>query len=283
MDATLYAIAGAGAGSVFLLARTLIPVKSTIVQRIEDLEKRPVGASPAFMSTFEKLSVRSESRGWRQKLDEAGWYDISPATLLQRMAMGAGVGLLFGIAFLMLLAMYSLMGYIMVVTFIGAGLYMPVTQMNGAIKKRKTAVGRAMPDLLDLLSTNVRAGLSLNAALYNALDVISGPLADEIRETLSQMKVGRSRADALKSMAVRVHQEDLSSATRAIIQAEQLGASLSGVLDDLAVEARQRRMLRAEEIAAQLPVKMIFPMALFMLPALMTMIFGAVIADYLSK
>jgi tight adherence protein C len=100
---------------------------------------------------------------------------------------------------------------------------------------------------------------------------------------LSDVRLGRNRADAFNSMAQRVHQVDLSSLVMAIVQTERLGGNIGHVLDELADEARSRRLQRAEGIAAALPVKMVLPMAFFMLPALFVMIFAPVIAELVGK
>ena len=84
------------------------------------------------------------------------------------------------------------------------------------------------------------------------------------------------------AMADRVQQPDLLTAVIAIVQAERLGGNIVHVLEEISTEAREARMMRVEELAAQLPVKMVFPMALFMLPALVVMIFGPVVANFLS-
>jgi tight adherence protein C len=128
----------------------------------------------------------------------------------------------------------------------------------------------------------VQAGLSFNAALGYAQEVAVGPLGEEIKAVLSEIRLGRSRAEALKSMANRVKQEQLSTTVTAIVQAERLGSNLANVLEELAEETRNRRMIRAEEIANLMPTKMVIPMALFMLPALFIMIFGGVAAEYLT-
>jgi tight adherence protein C len=107
-------------------------------------------------------------------------------------------------------------------------------------------------------------------------------LREEIEAVLSEIRLGRSRADALRSMAMRVRQPDISSTVTAIVQAERLGSNLGNVLSELAEETRNKRMMLAEEIAALMPVKMVIPMALFMLPALFVMIFGGVVARYMS-
>ena len=100
---------------------------------------------------------------------------------------------------------------------------------------------------------------------------------------LSEVRLGRSRADALKGMSQRVRLEQLSTTVSAIVQAERLGSNLADVLEELAEEVRNRRMIRAEEIANLMPTKMVLPMACFMLPALFVMIFGGVVARYIAQ
>jgi tight adherence protein C len=132
------------------------------------------------------------------------------------------------------------------------------------------------------LTTTVEAGVSLNGALTVTMEAISGPLAEELKSAMSDVRLGRSRGEALMAMAERVQQTDLLTAVIAIVQAERLGGNIVSVLEEVSVEARETRMMRIEELAAQLPVKMVFPMALFMLPALIVMIFGPVVANFLS-
>jgi tight adherence protein C len=166
-------------------------------------------------------------------------------------------------------------------TFIG--MYIPFSQLKSAAVARKIAVTKALPDLLDMLSSTVQAGLAFNAALASSQETAMGALGEEIRAVLSEVRLGRSRSDALKSMAARVRVEQLSTTVTAIVQAERLGSNLANVLEELAEETRNRRMVRAEEIANLMPTKMVIPMALFMLPALFVMIFGGVVAQYLSQ
>jgi tight adherence protein C len=175
----------------------------------------------------------------------------------------------------------TMLGLIALLTFGGA--QFPRSQLKMAIKARKVAIVRALPDLLDMLATTVSAGLAFNAALGYAQDVATGPLGEELKAVLSEVRLGRSRADALKAMANRVKQEQLSTTVTAIIQAERLGSNLAMVLEELSEETRNRRMMRAEELANLMPTKMVIPMALFMLPALFVMIFGGVAAQYLAS
>ena len=164
-----------------------------------------------------------------------------------------------------------------------AGAILPSSMLDGAIANRKRRIRNALPDFLDLVSTTVEAGIALNGAFAAAVDAVRGPFRDELLAVLSDIRVGRSRAEALAAMAARADVTELTTTVTAIVQAEKLGGDISGILDQLAHDARDQRMTRAEELAAQLPVKMTFPMALCMLPALFVMIFGAVAAQLISK
>ncbi|MFN2450618.1 MAG: type II secretion system F family protein, partial [Candidatus Baltobacteraceae bacterium] len=160
---------------------------------------------------------------------------------------------------------------------------LPKVFLDRAIKARKAAVERSLPNFLDMLSTTVRAGLALNAAMIQATDVAVGALQEELRSALAEIRLGRSRGDALSSMAKRVNEPQLTTMVTSILQAESLGSNIAHVLHELAIETRNHRWHRAEERAAQLPVKMVFPMALLMLPSLYVLIFGPVGASLLIR
>ena len=101
-----------------------------------------------------------------------------------------------------------------------------------------------------------------------AVDAVDGPLSEEIKEALSEIRLGRSRADALKAVGERTNHPALRNALRVVTQAEKLGANISKLLNDLAADARHQRLMLVEEMAAKLPVKMVFPMVFFMIPAI---------------
>lgn len=278
----IWAIAVLGAVSAFLFAFTLVPSKNMLAQRLDELS-RPAEGPAERLVRFNKFFSDEQQNQLRRKLTEAGWYTMTPAAMVVRMIAGAVGGIALGLTMLVFFHTTDIL-YVSMAIILGACCaHLPLTLLNGAIKKRKTGVQRALPDLLDMLSTTVQAGLALNAALAYAVEAVAGPLREELQECLSEIRLGRPRADALKSMATRVQLEELSTTIRAIVQAERLGSNLSTVLEELSDDTRQRRLLRAEEIAAQLPVKMVIPMALFMLPALFVMIFGAVAADYFAR
>jgi tight adherence protein C len=214
------------------------------------------------------------------KLAEAGWYQTSVKSFVMSRFIAAGVGAAAGglVSIVFKQPAFFFLG----ITVLGVvGLVIPSFIIDSAIKKRKQAIAKRIPDLLDMVSTTVEAGTALNSALATATQSFDGPLAEEIAIVLSDVRLGRSRADAFNAMGQRAKQSDLSSLVTAIVQTERLGGNIGDVLDELAQEARAARLSRAEAIAARLPVLMILPMAFFMLPALFVMIFTPVISNML--
>jgi tight adherence protein C len=267
-----------------LLIVSLTPSKSDVTRRLEQLEGlRWDGGGSGRAEAFDRIFSREQRGKLQQQLYEAGWYEVTPAKMGARIVAGAVFGLTIGVALAVFMQSADILylGGILMLT--GGGAYLPLSQLKIAANERKIKVTRALPDLLDMLASTVAAGLSFNAALAQSIDVAVGPLGDEIKAALSEVRLGRSRSDALKSMAGRVRVEQLSTSITAIVQAERLGSNLANVLEELAEEVRNRRMIRAEEIANLMPTKMVLPMALFMLPALFVMIFGGVAAQYLTQ
>jgi tight adherence protein C len=256
-----------------------IPRRSPASRIVNDLERRTRGGQ----ALTERIVDPRDLGRLHSRFLEAGWYHATPSAFLARCGICAGIGLAAAIGLIWLMRPSILIGSGIVLAFVGAGAHMPFSRLGGAIKRRKREISQALPDLLDTLSSTVRAGLALNAALVHAAGAISGPLADEITGMLSEIRHGASRTEALRSLAARLRNDEITQVVRAMIQAERLGANLSSVLMSLSAESRERRVLKAEETAAKLPVKMVLPMAFFVLPALFVMIFGAVAADYYAR
>jgi tight adherence protein C len=141
-------------------------------------------------------------------------------------------------------------------------------------RKRQEAVAGELPDALDLLAVSVEAGLGFDGAVSKLVEHMDGPLIDEFEMALSEMRVGEGRAEALKRMAERVPAHEMSTFVRAIVQADQLGISLGRLLRVQAQDARDKRQAAAEEKAAKAPIKMLFPLVLFIFPAMFIVILG---------
>jgi tight adherence protein C len=156
------------------------------------------------------------------------------------------------------------------------GWFGPELLLRSKTQARQKQIQRALPDALDLLVISVEAGLGFDAAIQRLVDKRDDALATEFARVLAEMRVGRSRRDALKDMVLRTQVPDLNNFVGAILQAEQLGVSVTKVLTVQAEQMRTVRRQRAEEKAAQLQLKLIFPLAIFIFPALCVVIMGPI-------
>ncbi|MEP6910761.1 MAG: type II secretion system F family protein [Actinomycetota bacterium] len=171
-------------------------------------------------------------------------------------------------------------GLLMGAIFIGGvGFLAPDYYLTLKARGRKERIRADLPDALDLLAVSVEAGMGFDASLAKMNEHMDGPLAEEFGLTLSEMRIGESRPEALKRLAERVDAQELSAFTRAIIQADQLGTSLGRILRVQAADARLRRQAAAEERAMKAPIKMLFPTVLFIFPAMFLVILGPAILN----
>jgi tight adherence protein C len=159
---------------------------------------------------------------------------------------------------------------------IAFGWFGPDLLLRSKTQARQKKIQRSLPDALDLLVISVEAGLGFDAAIQRLVEKRDDALATEFARVLAEMRVGRSRRDALKDMILRTQVADLNNFVGAILQAEQLGVSVTKVLTVQAEQMRTIRRQRAEEKAAQLQLKLIFPLAIFIFPALCVVIMGPI-------
>ena len=150
----------------------------------------------------------------------------------------------------------------------------PEFWLGGRVKKRQKAILLQIPDALDLLTISVRAGLGFDAALGKVVEKMKGPLTDEFRRALAEVRVGKARREALRDIVPRTEVPPLTNFIGAIIQAEQLGVSISKVLQVQSEQLRIERRQRAEEMAAKAPIKMLFPLVGCIFPSLFIVILG---------
>ncbi|MBI2755702.1 MAG: type II secretion system F family protein [Chloroflexi bacterium] len=154
------------------------------------------------------------------------------------------------------------------------GWFGPDLIVRSKMQARQKAVQRSLPDALDLLVISVEAGLGFDAAIARMVEKKDNPLTREFGRVIAEMRVGRSRREALKDMIQRTNVPDLNNFVGAILQAEQLGVSVTKVLGVQADQMRTLRRQRAEELAAQLQLKMLVPIAIFIMPSLCVVIIG---------
>ena len=145
------------------------------------------------------------------------------------------------------------------------------------IKVRRDRVTNDLPDLLDLMCISVTAGLGLEQAMQVSCARFESPVCDELRLTLREMELGLSRHDALENMKLRTDIDDLVTFAVVLSQADALGLPIGRVLQAQADEMRDKRRQRARERAAKVPVKILFPLALCFLPAIMIIVLGPIV------
>jgi tight adherence protein C len=215
-------------------------------------------------SGLEKTRRRLTLAGNPNRWTTSDWLGVKLFSAL----VGAGIGAL--------ILMFVDIAFLFVGIILGGllGFLLPELWLSRKISARQKAIVRALPDALDLLVISVGAGLGFDAALNRVVSKADNPLTREFNRVMQEMRVGRARRDALKDMVQRTDVPDLSNFISALIQAEQLGVSVTQVLTVQADQMRVLRRQRAEEQAQQAPLKMLFPMMGFIFPALCIMILG---------
>lgn len=188
--------------------------------------------------------------------------------------LGLFLGLMVGKGFVLGVAGFVVLGFV--------GFWVPNYWLQSKISKRKKEVQRALPDALDLLSITVEAGLGFDAAIHKVTTKWNNTLTHEFERYLAEMRVGKPRREALRDLSTRLDVPDVTSFIAAVIQADQLGASITKTLQIQSEQMRMRRRQRAEKLAHEAPIKMLIPMALFMLPVIYVVIFGPMVPKLAS-
>jgi tight adherence protein C len=163
-----------------------------------------------------------------------------------------------------------------VLAFAGLGLAGPFFWLARQANNRRTAIWKSLADAFDMVTVCVEAGLGLDAALRQVSAKLKGPLSDEVAFTLRQVAMGRPRREALEDLAYRIDIPEMTAFVNAVIQAEQLGTSLGRVLRAQSFGLRTQRRQRAEEMANKAPVKMVFPLVVFMMPTFFIVTLGPI-------
>jgi tight adherence protein C len=217
------------------------------------------------------------------QLDRAGrpWGMVPSVWILFRTA-SAGAGVLAALFAGPHLPIPPLLRLCAMTVIAGVGAMGPSFWLDSRIRQRQATIRRALPDVIDLLVVSVEAGLGLDAAVAEVLERRRGPLMDELARVLGGIRVGKSRRQAWQDMAARIDLLELKGFVAALVQGWELGASISTVLRGQSEAIRTRRSLHVREVAAVLPVKMLFPLIFFIFPAMFVVILGPGVIKLLS-
>lgn len=158
----------------------------------------------------------------------------------------------------------------------GFSFILPQFWLKGKVTKRQKAMRKSLPDLLDLLTVSVEAGLGFDQAMQKVCERMHTPLTEEFDRMLQEVKLGSTRKDALKAVGARAQFPELDSLISAIIQADTLGVSIGQILRIQSDQLRTKRRQMIEEMAQKLPIKMLFPMIFFIFPTIFIVTLGPI-------
>ncbi len=232
----------------------------------------------------QRFTSPKKARGTEARLAMAGNpYDMRTVDFLGMKVVVAAV--VAGVLFLLvgLVGRNLTFGLLLALAGGGIGFIAPEMWLTRRIKARKKAIVLNIPDALDLLTISVRAGLGFDAALAKVVEKMEGPLIDEFRRALAELRVGKARKEALRDIVGRTQVPPLTSFIGAIIQAETLGVSISKVLQIQSEQLRIERRQRAEEMAAKAPIKMLFPLVGCIFPSIFIVILGPAIISIMNN
>jgi tight adherence protein C len=292
-------IAALAAGAVLLITFGVAarPGKDAVQARLEQLVVQPKSLEeyelqqPFYERTVRPLikrlaKVRRNDGGiiarTDAKLEKAGYPGgLRGADWMGVKILGAIVGGLLFFALLSLMVgiagglFFGLIG--LAIGFIG-----PEFWLGRRIRARALAMTLQLPDALDLLTISVEAGLGFDAALAKVVEKMDGPLIIEFRQALAEVRMGRTRREALRDVAARAEAQPVTNFIGAIVQAEQLGVPIAKVLQIQSQQLRIERRQRAEEAAAKAPVKMLFPMVGCIFPTIFIVILGPAVVTIMG-
>src|SRR5206468_3547722 len=212
-----------------------------------------------------RTDSKLEKAGYPGGLRGADWMGVKILSSIVFVVIGFFLGLLIG---------KIQIGFVFAIAGGAIGFVAPEFWLGRRIRGRSFAMVLELPDALDLLTISVEAGLGFDAALAKVVEKMEGPLVNEFRQALAEIRMGRTRREALRDVASRADAQPITNFIGAIVQAEQLGVPIAKVLQIQSNQLRIERRQRAEEAAAKAPVKMLFPMVGCIFPTIFIVILG---------
>ncbi|MEY2450311.1 MAG: tight adherence protein [Acidimicrobiaceae bacterium] len=240
---------------------------------LRPLGSRALGSIATLLPTNYRDSIR-------QKLVYAGLAGrYRPEEIITAQVLLGIAGFAIALAYSVLAHPSTGFALIFLVGLPSVGATYPNARLSSAMKSRQEQLLRDLPDTLDLLAISVEAGVGFEGALGIVCEHFDSPLAEEFSRTLKEMELGLPRRDALQNLKKRTEVPELSNFVLALTQADVLGMPIGRVLKTQATEMRSKRRQWAREKAAKLPVKILFPLILFIFPPVFVIVLGPAAAQ----
>ena len=224
------------------------------------------------------VATRFTPQGYGEKVAQKLVHAGNPPNLnvdkILVMKLGGLVSIIFWLPICLMIGFQGPILIVGVLVLWGCSFMYPDVMVNRKIEDRQKEISRKLPDILDLLVISVEAGLGFEQALDRTCTAVPGALSDEFRRMLHEIRIGSSRADALRAMADRSDVPELRGFILAMLQADTFGVSISRLLRAQADEMRIKRRLVAQEKAQKAPVKMLFPLVFCIFPSIFVVILG---------
>jgi len=281
-----------GVGSIFISKRTQVQDRLGTIKSMsidappEDLLKLPfmqrvvVPGLSGLGHFFGKVAPWEIRQRVDNKIIYAGKpWNLNFFSLLALQLLLGGGGLFLSLFMLRFFQGEPGLMVLMVALVTLVGFFLPYGVISSKAESRQMAIRKSLPDVLDLLLVSVEAGLGFDMAMKKVTQQMPGPLSQEIKTALDEIRMGGNREAALRGIARRCGLSELSSFVSSVIQAEELGSNIASTLRVQAEFMRQRRRQRAEEMAMKAPVKLIFPLLFFIFPALFVVILGPAVIN----
>lgn len=171
---------------------------------------------------------------------------------------------------------------LMILAAVIVALFLPPYYLKLKISQRSKMALKELPDILDLLTVSLEAGLGFDSALSKLVSKKKGILPSEFQRCLEEIRLGKTRREALLGLKERVTLDEMKSLVSSILQAEKLGIGMVNVLRVQSQDVREQRKQRAEEAAMKAPIKMLFPLVLFIFPCLFIVLLGPAVIQFLE-
>lgn len=224
---------------------------------------------------FYRNSKENRHERLQKKLDSAGLLkNTTPLKYMSGLVISSTTLLLIAFALIYLITFSFGKSLVFAIIAVLVYLYIQNFMLLRRITWRRNKMIRDLPYTLDLILVSVEAGLSFDGAIAKVVSTIEGPISEEFAKTLKEIRMGINRKTAMKNMSARCGIKELSALNTAIIQADELGVSLSKIIKIQAVSLREDRKQRAREKAMKAPVKILIPLILFIFPTIFIVILG---------